>query len=54
MADSEGDVDSQYPTVEQVPIKEYKVVHTILNFPSYAEQNVGKQQQKYSLLDLVS
>lgn len=27
MADSVGGVDSQHPTVEQVPIEEYKVVH---------------------------
>lgn len=54
MADSGGGVDSQYPTVEQVPIEEYKVVHTILSFLSYAKQNAGKQQKKYSLLGLVS
>lgn len=53
MADSVGGVDSEHPTVEQVPIEEYEVVHTVLSFPSYAEQNTGKQQQKYNLLGLV-
>lgn len=54
MADSGEGVDSQYPAVEQVPIEEYKVVHTILSFLSYAKQNAGKRQKKYSLLGLVS
>lgn len=42
MADSVGGVDSQYPAVKRIPIEEYEVVHTILSFPSYAQQSTGK------------